>query len=320
MKRRSILLLAGALPCPSLAQPRQARLGVLTAQRPASMATFLPALRGGLADAGWVEGRNLTIDYRYGDDDVSRVPALLDELVASRVQAVVVQGAAVVEVVRLRPPIPVLFAVSGNPVSAGFARSLSEPNPGLSGVTFMLEELNEKRLELLREIRPSLGRVAVIANPHHAGEELERAEAGRAASRFGLAVAFHHARNTAELDAALAAIAADPPDGLLLFSDGFALQNRDRLTRFAIDRQLPLAAGWRSFAEAGAVIAYGPRLEESYRRLAHHVSRVLRGARAEELPIERPRLFELVVNLRTAAAIGIDLPTAVLARADQVIE
>jgi putative ABC transport system substrate-binding protein len=320
--RRRALLLAAATPLarPVLAQPSVARIGWLTAQRPASLAAFLPALREGLAEAGWVEGRNLVIEYRYGDDDLSRVPALLSELLGARVQAIVVQGAAVAEVVRLRPPAPVLFAISSNPVAAGLARSLSQPNPGMSGVSFMLEELNEKRLELLREIRPWLRRLAVIANPHHAGEELERAEAERAAARWDVRIAFHHARTRTELDAVLAEVAADAPDGVVVFSDGFALQNSGRLARFALDQRLPLVGGWRSFAEAGALCAYGPRLQESYRRLAHHVDRVLRGARPEDLPIERPRLFEFVFNLRTAAAIGLNVPVGVLARADEVIE
>jgi putative ABC transport system substrate-binding protein len=187
-------------------------------------------------------------------------------------------------------------------------------------VTFLSADLNGKRVELLRELRPGLVRLAVLSNPAHPGEGMERAEAARAAARLGLAVRFHHARNGGELAAAFAAIADEKADGLSAFADGFTLQNRDSIAGFARARGIPLISGWRAFAEAGAVMSYGPRLEESYRRLAHFVSRILRGARPEEMPIEQPRHFELVANRRAAEAIGIELPTALLARADLVLE
>ena len=320
MLRRSliaapILLAAG----PAVAQPNRphARIGLLTAQRAASMEPFLPTLRAGLAAAGLVEGRNLTLETRFGDDDLSRVPALMEELVRLPVQVLLVQGAAVPVVVRARPPVPVVFVLSGDPVAAGIAQSLARPPVGFTGLTLLSAELNAKRLELLNDLQPGLRRVAIIANPDHPGEMLERAQTLDMAAHLGIAATVHFTRSRAELDQALSIIDAQ---ALLVFSDGFVLQNRDTIARFAIAQRLPMAAGWRAFAESGALITYGPRLAESYRRFAYFVDRILRGTPPEDLPIERPSVFELAVNLRTAAAIGVEIPLSLLARADLVIE
>jgi putative ABC transport system substrate-binding protein len=322
MQRRVLLaaLAAPSLAAPALAQPAPVRIGWLTAQREASLASFIPALRAGLAERNLVEGRDIDIVFRFGDDNLARVPDLLGDLLRAQVRVLVVQGAAVAPVVRARPPVPVVFVMSSDPVAAGLAGSLSRPPPGVTGITFLSAELNAKRVELLHELRPGLSRLAVLSNPTHPGEALEREAVEGAAARLGLAAQFHHARTAQELEAALAAIAAGQAEAMTVFSDGFALQNRAAIARFAIAQRMKLAAGWRAFAEAGALISYGPRLDDSYRRLAHFVARILRGARPEEMPIEQPRIFELVVNLRTAAALGLAIPTSLLARADLVLE
>jgi putative ABC transport system substrate-binding protein len=270
-----------------------------------------------LAAAGLVEGRNLTLETRFGDDDLSRVPALMEELVRLPVQVLLVQGAAVPVVVRARPPVPVVFVLSGDPVAAGIAQSLARPPVGFTGLTLLSAELNAKRLELLHDLRPGLRRVAIIANPDHPGEMLERAQTLDMAARLGITISLYHTRSRAELDAAFAAIDAE---ALCVFADGFVLQNRDAISRFAIAQRMPLISGWRAFAESGALITYGPRLAESYRRFAYFVDRILRGTPPEELPIERPSVFELLINQRTAAAIGVEIPLSLLARADLVIE
>lgn len=316
--RRS--LLASPFATPALAQNAPARIGWLTAQREGSLAPFIPALRQGLGERNLVEGRDIQLDFRFGEDDPARVPALLDDLLRVPVRLLLVQGAAAATVIRARPPVPLVFVMSSDPVAAGLAQSLSRPPAGVTGITFLSAELNGKRVELLRELRPDLSRLAVLSNPTHPGEALERAEVVAAAGRLGMAARFHHARNAEELNAAFAAIAADDAEGISVFADGLALQNRAAIARFATALRIPLVSGWRVFAEAGALLSYGPRLEESYRRLAHFVARILRGARPEDMPIEQPRVFELVVNQRAAAAIGLDVPTALLARADLVIE
>lgn len=319
MKRRVLLATPLLAAGPAVAQPNRphARIGLLTAQRAASMEPFLPTLRAGLAAAGLVEGRNLTLETRFGDDDLARVPALMEELVRLPVQVLLVQGAAVPVVVRARPPVPVVFVLSGDPVAAGIAQSLARPPVGFTGLTFMSAELNAKRLELLHDLQPGLRRVAVIANPDHPGETLERSQIFEMAERLGITISLYHTRSRAELDAAFAAMDAD---ALCVFADGFVLQNREAIARFAIVRRMPLISGWRAFAESGALITYGPRLAESYRRFAYFVDRILRGTPPEDLPIERPSVFELVINQRTAAAIGVEIPLSLLARADLVIE
>jgi putative ABC transport system substrate-binding protein len=319
MKRRDLLAAPLLAAAPAVAQPSRprARIGLLSAQRAASMEPFMPALRAGLAEAALFEGRNLIIEARFGDDDLERVPELMAELVRLPVAVLLVQGAAVPPVVRARPPVPVVFVLSGDPVAAGLAPSLARPPAGVTGLTLMAAELNSKRLELLRDLRPSLRRVAVIANPDHPGEALERTQTFAMADRLGMHVTVHYTRSRAELEAAFAAIDAE---AVSVFADGFVLQNREAIAGFAIARRMPLISGWRAFAESGALISYGPRLTETYRRFAYFVDRILRGTAPEDLPIERPSVFELVVNLRTAAAIGVEVPAVLLARADRLIE
>lgn len=299
---------------------RVARIGWLTAQRPASLAPYVEAFRAGLAQFGYVDGRNLVIESRYGEDAIDRVPGLAAELVKLPVDLLVAQGAALFEISHLRLPVPIVYAISADPVSAGFATSLAQPLGNMTGLTFMAVEFNGKRLELLRDIVPGLRRVTVVGNPEHPGAHLERAFSEEAGRRQGLAIAYLPTRNAEELTAALAAMASDPPQAISLLADGFAIQNRQAILDFALKRRIPVISGWPIFAESGALCTYGPRLTESYRRLAYYVDRVLKGAKPADLPIEQPTLFELVINLRTAKALGLTVPPSVLVRADRVIE
>jgi putative ABC transport system substrate-binding protein len=167
---------------------------------------------------------------------------------------------------------------------------------------------------------PRLRRIAVVANPGHPGQHIERAYTEQTGHRLGLAISHFTTRNHDELTAAFATMAADPPQAISVFSDGFAVQNRKRIIDFAMSRRIPVISGWRIFARSGALCIYGPRLEESYRRLAYFADRILKGAPPADLPIEQPTHFELVVNLKTAKALGVAIPPAILARADDVIE
>lgn len=315
-------LAAPALAPPALAQPagRQVRIGWLTAQREASLTPYLGALRAGLAEAGYVEGRNLQIEYRFADDAVDRVPALAQDLLRQNVALILAQGAAVSVLAGMSLPVPVVYVVSGDPVVAGLADSLARPKGNMTGMTFISAEVNGKRLELLRDIVPGLKRVAVIANPEHPGQDGERDFTLATAQRMGLEIAYAATRTPAELDTALAALPAQRPQAMTVFADGFAIQNRQRLAQFAIAQKLPLISGWSVFAESGAYCTYGPRLQESYKRLAYYMDRILRGAKPADLPIERPTIFELVVNMKTAAAIDVAVPTTLLAQADRLIE
>jgi putative tryptophan/tyrosine transport system substrate-binding protein len=294
------------------------RIGWLTAQRAASLAPYLDAFRGGLADLGYVEGRDLAIEYRYGDDTIERVPELAAELMRIPVDLIVAQGAAAFEVHGLT--VPVIYGISADPVSAGFADSLARPRGNMTGLTFMAVQLVGKRLELLREIIPDLRRVAIVGNPEHPGAQLERGFSEETGRRLGLEIAYFPTRNRNELSAAFAEIAKDLPQAISLLADGFAIENRRDIIDFATSRRVPVISGWPVFAQSGAICTYGPRLTVSYRRLAYYVDRILKGAKAADLPIEQPTTFELVVNLKSAKALGITIPLSVETRADRVIE
>jgi putative ABC transport system substrate-binding protein len=236
------------------------------------------------------------------------------------VSLLLTNGSAAAVVARLQLPVPVVFAISGDPVVAGVTDSLARPSRNMTGLTFMSVEANGKRIEILRDIVPALRRVAVIENPEHPGEEQERNYAVGVGRQLGIEVAIHPTRRQAELDAALVALSAEVPQAICIFPDGFTLQNRERIADFALQQKLPLIAGWSVFTQAGALCSYGPRLEASYRRLAHYVDRILKGAKPADLPIERSSVLELVLNQRTARTIGVSFPPGLVALADEVIE
>jgi len=294
------------------------RIGWLTAQRAASLVPYLDAFRRGLADLGYVEGRNLVIEYRYADDAIDRVPGLAAELVRIPVDLIVAQGAAAFEINGLA--IPIVYGISADPVSAGFADGLARPRGNMTGLTFMAVEMNGKRLELLREIIPGLRRVAIVGNPEHPGSHLERGFSEEAGRRLGLEIAYFPTRNRAELTAAFAVMAEDPPPAISVLADGFAMQNRQDIIDFAMSHRIPVISGWPAFAQSGAICTYGPRLTDSYRRLAYYVDRILKGAKPADLLIEQPTKYELVINLKSAKTLGIAIPPSVEARADTVIE
>jgi putative tryptophan/tyrosine transport system substrate-binding protein len=325
VKRRAFLtstLAAAILPQRLRAQgaPKPARIGWLTAQQASSLTPYLAVMRAGFSEIGYVEGRNLAIEYRYGDDALERVPGLAAELVRLGVDLMIVQGAAVPVVSQLGLTVPVVYIFSGDPVSAGLADSLARPRGNMPGLTLMAAEFNGKRLEMLRDIVPDLRRVAIIANSEHPGVDLERAYSEDVARRLGLAIRYFPTPTRDELAAAFTSMAAEPPQAISLFADGFAVQNRQNIIDFAMSHRVPVVSGWPVFAQSGALCTYGPLQADSYRRLASYVDRILKGAKPADLPIERPTKFETVINLRSAKALGLTIPPSVLVSADQVIE
>ena len=324
MQRREFITLLGAAAWPLSARAQQgeqaARIGWLTAQRESSLTPYVAAMRASLAERGRVEGKNLTIDFRYGDDAIERVPELAADLERLPVDLIVAQGAAVEVINKLNLKTPVVYVFSGDPVSAGFAESLSRPRSNMTGLTFMAAAFNGKRLELLQELIPGLQRVAIIANPEHPGEQLERQYSEEAGQRLGLSISHFATRNRGELEAALNSIAAVPAQAISVFADGFAIQNRQSIADFGINHRMPVISGWAVFAQSGALCTYGPRLSDSYRRLAYYVDRVLKGTSPADLPIEQPTKFELVINLKTAKALNVTIPPSILVRADTVID
>lgn len=320
-RRSLVAALAASATAPAVfAQARPARVGWLTAQTPASLVPYVAAFRAGLPSVGLEEGRNIELDFRYGDDQTARVPDLAADLVATQVRLIVAQGAAVPILARLSLPVPVVYAVSSDPISAGFAESLARPKGNMTGVTFMAAELNGKRLELLKDMIPGLKRVALIGTPEHPGAHLEHAYAAKVAERLGLQLDYYPTATRQELSGALEKLRQDPPQAISILGDGFALANRAVIIGTANDLRVPVISAWRVFAESGAVCTFGPALEACYRRLAYFVDRVLKGSAPADLPIEQPTQFETVFNLKAARALGLVLPPKVLAQADSVLD
>src|SRR5262249_46950980 len=283
MRRRKFLLsllAMAAVPRTVAAQgmAKVVRIGWLTAQQASSLVPYVEAMRTALADLGHVDGRNLVIEFRYGDDVIERVPELAAELVRLPVDLIVAQGAAAFEVRGLGLPVPIVYSMSADPVSAGFADSLARPRGNMTGVTLMAVEFNGKRLELLQEIVPELRRGAIVGNPEHPGSHLERAFSEETARRPGLALEYLPAPTRDELMSVLSAISTHPPQAISLLAEGFAIQNRQIIIDFAMRHRAPVISGWPIFARSGAVCTYGPRLTESYRRLAYYIDRILKGA------------------------------------------
>ena len=327
MKRRDFIAgIAGAasvwtehVPA-SWAQERVAKIGFVSALDQAGAADFTRALHEGLAARGYVEPRNLKLELLFADYYLDRIPALVEELEARRVNIIVTHAAATYDVVKHRRTVPVVYEFSADPISLGIATDLAHPLYNATGITLMMAEMNGKRLELLHEIAPQIRRVAVLANPLHPGMQFEWADLEAKAKQLGIQAVIFPIPSRAELERALAAIDADPPQAIVAFSDAFVVETRNDIINFALGRRLPVISGWAVMADSGALCTYGPRLVESYRRTAYFIDRILNGTKPDELPIEQPAVLELVVNLISAKTLGVTIPQAVLVRADRVIE
>ena len=326
MRRREFITVFGsaaiAWPIVARAQKdtRPAYIGFISGLDSAGAAGFIDAFFQGLAALGYVKPSTLKFDALFAGSDLDRIPALVDELERRRVDVIVTHAAATESVVRGHRTIPAVYEFSADPASLGIATDLAHPLFNATGITLMLAELNSKRLELLHKIVPDLRHIAVIANPLHPGVELERRDSENKASQLGIKISFFPTANREELDRAFDAIAADLPQAMLVFSEGFVVENRQYILNFAMSWRIPVVSGWAVMAESGALCTYGPRLVESYRRVAYLVDRVLHGAKPAELPIEQPTVLELVVNLKSAKILGLTIPPPVLVQADTVIE
>jgi putative tryptophan/tyrosine transport system substrate-binding protein len=297
-----------------------ARIGWITYNSAAVNAPYLEVFLKGMNDLGHTEGRSFVLVPRFGDDRPERVEGMARELMAEKPDIIVALGAASMDTIRVVRGIPIIYGFSGDPVAAGWATSLATPHENLTGVTFLSIELNAKRIEMLKQAFPTMQRLAVIANPLHPGEDLEIAECRRAAERLGLSLAYYAARDIEELNAALQKLDTERADAVIALPDVLTLVHRRQIIEFAAERGMPVISGWARFAESGGLLTYGPNLGESFGRLAYYAHRVLNGAKPSSLPIEQPSRFELVVNMKTATRLGIELPQSLLARADQVIE
>jgi len=323
MQRRDLLATLGlTIAAPwsaSGAHPR--RVGFVSGGDEKGAESFVAAMLDGLRAKGYSEPGTMTFDRLYADYATEKVPSLVAELQNRGVDLIVTHAAATPIVVQDNERlVPAVYEFSADPIEIGIARDLAHPMFNATGITLMKAELNGKRLEFLHELAPSVRRVAVIANPLHGGEASERADLSAKAQELGIRLDFFKTPNHAALDRALAAIKTDPPDAIVAFSEGFVVENREAIIGVANSLRLPLVSGWAIMAKSGALFTYGPRLVECYRRTAYFVDRILKGAKPEELPIERPTIVELVLNLKTAKALGLEISRTFMARADDTID
>jgi putative ABC transport system substrate-binding protein len=320
MKRRTFCGVLAAFPLSAISQPRLYRVAWVTAERRDSPSSSLEALRSGLRDLNYVEGRDLVMDVWPGDGSGERIEAMSGEILASRPDVIVAAGGLpLFALLRAKVTTPIVFSMSGDPVEAKIVESFGRPGGTITGISLFALDLVGKRLEYVKELLPAAKRVAVVANPQHPGERLELTAAKEAASRLGLAVRYFPVTSKATLGAALVDIAKARDDALLAFADGFTLQFAGQIAEFSRRERIPAVDGWAPFAEAGNLMIYGPVISDVYRRLAVYVDKIRKGAKPADLPVERPTKVELVINEAVARQLGIVIPPAVLARADQRI-
>jgi putative tryptophan/tyrosine transport system substrate-binding protein len=298
------------------------RIGFLSASFPsdARMLRFLAAFRQGLHELGYVEGQNIAIESRWAEGQYNRLPGLATELVRLKVNAIVTYGAATQAAQQATGTIPIVMGVVVDPVTPGFAATLARPGGNVTGLSSMAPELVGKQLEILKEILPKVTRVALLGNPVNSGNTPQLRQAQNAARALGLRLQSLESRNPNEIDSAFVAMTKEQAGAVVVLVDSMLIDQRTRIANLAARYHLPTVAWPVDHAEAGALVAYGPNVADMFRRAATYVDKIMKGAKPADLPIEQPTKFELVVNLKTAKALGLTIPHSLLLRADQVIQ
>jgi len=323
MKRRECVLLLGALmimaPALCAQQKTMAVIGVLGAASPGPVAADMAAFRQGLSETGYVEGQNVTIEYRWAEGHSDRLPELAADLVGRKVDVIAaLAGTPPAQAAKtVTSTIPIVFA-SGDPVGLGLVASLARPGGNLTGVSSL--DLSPKRIEMLSELVPRAKVIALLVNPNNPIAESVIRSAQEAARTKGVQLHILKARTEREIDAAFAALVETHAGALVLSSDGLFNSQLEQLVALASRHAVPAIYDWREFPAAGGLISYGPSRSGIFRELGIYAGKILKGAHPAELPVEQPTRFELVVNLNTAKALGLTVPPSILARADEVIE
>jgi putative ABC transport system substrate-binding protein len=326
MRRRAFIRLLGSgAAWPLAARAQQAgkvpRVGFMGNSTAALEANLLEPFRAGLRELGYQDGRNIVIEYRWADGKYEQFPALVAELLAVPVDVIVTAGTpAALAVKKATSSVPLVMIAVGDPIGTGIVPSLARPGGNITGLSSIAPDLEGKRLELLREVLPKLSHVALFLNPLNPFHEVSVRQAFAAAQALGIQLQSLEVRRSQELEGAFAAIVRRKPDALLILADRVFLHNRKRMMDFATEHRLPSVNAYRELVEAGGLMSYGPSYEDMHRRAAGYVDKILKGAKPGDLPVEQPTKFTLIVNLKAAHAIGVDVPPLLLARADEVIE
>ena len=298
------------------------KIGVLLTATPATAASFFEAFRQGLRELGHVEGKTVVLEVRYGEGRPERLPELARELVRLKVDGIATTNdAAIAAVKRETRTIPIVMIFSTDPVGTGFVASLARPGGNVTGLSNISPEISGKRLELLRSVVPGLSRVAILWSPDARGNLLDCKETEAAARSLRLEVQSVEVSRVEDLDQAFSAVISQRAQALVVPSASpVAAANRGQIATFAQKNRLPSMYGAKDYVEAGGLMSYGPSVSDMFRRAAVYVDKILKGAKPADLPIEQPTKFELVVNLKTAKAIGLTIPQSLLVRADEVIQ
>ena len=299
------------------------RLGSLAPRTAADGAPFMEAFRQGLRDLGWLEGKNIVIDYRWAEGRLDRLPGLAEELVRLKVDVILAGNTqAAVAAKKATSTIPIVMGTAGDPVGIGLVASLAYPGSNVTGLAYgVAGGMFTKQLELLKQAVPTVRRVAVLSNPANPAHALWTKEDANPAGRsLGVQLQFVEARAPEELDRAFAAMGRERAGALLVLADSPFALHRARLQVLATKSRLPAMYGAREYAEVGGLMSYGVDVRDNFRRSASYVDKILKGVKPADLPVEQPTKFELIINQRTAKALGLTIPPSVLARADQVIE
>jgi putative ABC transport system substrate-binding protein len=312
----SVPLAAGAQPAGKVH-----RIGFLGNSTAALEANLVQPFRDGLRELGYVEGRDVAIEYRWAEGQYERFPALIVELIALKVEVLVTAGTpAALAVKRATTTIPLVMVAVGDPVGTGLVKSLARPGGNLTGLVSIAPDLEGKRLELLTEIVPKLSFVAFLSNPANPFHATSEKQARAAARSLHLKVEFFPVRSESEFDRAFLTMGGQRPGALVMLADRLFLHHRARIVEFAAQNRLPAVYAYTELVEAGGLMSFGPSYPGMHRRAAYFVDRILKGGKPADLPMEQPSKFELLINLKTARALGLVIPQPILLRADNLIQ
>jgi putative tryptophan/tyrosine transport system substrate-binding protein len=327
MRRREFIALLGSA---AVAWPRAARaqqsgkmhqLGYISINQTNQIQHLVDALRAGLQEHGWIEGRNFAFDFRWAEGRSDRVPALAADLVRAKVDIIIVASSSAAKAASsTTTSIPIVMAASTDALAEGLVVSLARPGGNLTGLTTLARDLVGKQLEILEELVPSLSQVTLLVNPTNIGQSpiVQEAEAG--SRELGLQLHIFRAGEPGELQGVFEAMSREGSQGLVVMADAMFFGNRARIAELATGAGVPTVAPFVEHAMAGTLAAYGPNLPDMFRRAAVYIDKILKGAKPADLPVEQPTKFDLTINLKTAKALGLTVPLSLLARADEVIE
>jgi putative ABC transport system substrate-binding protein len=325
-KKTIVVLLVGlALASVRFAEPQQTknvpRIGFLSALSPEDVPAWLESFRQGLRALGYVEGKNIVVEWRFAEGKLNRLPALANELVRLKVDVIVSGGPAVTRAAKgATSTIPIVMGFDNDPIGSGFIASLARPGGNITGLSNFAPEMSGKRLELLKEIIPKLSRVAVLGASAQPGNAQMLKETELAAGTFGLQLQYLDVLSPKDIESVFRAASNGRADAILMLSIPFVLSHRTQLADLAVKSRLPAIYSQPENTEAGGLMYYGVNTPDLFRRAATYVDKILKGAKPADLPVEQPKKFELIINLKAAKQIGLTVPPNVLARADKVIK